>query len=678
MDWGFFWGGGDYLSCLLELMGDVCDGLVLLLLCLKELEKATRAFTLERLLGKGSHGWVYKGILEDGKVVAVKRPTYARQLLQDETSFDNELEILSKLWGEHVVNLLGYSCDTNEKLLVVEFMANGSLHDSLHNKVTPLNWFMRVQLALQTAKGILSLHSASPPIIHRDIKSSNVMIDEKWNAKLGDFGLALRGHIEDVLKMSTPPAGTMGYLDPEYETPSDLSTKTDVFSFGILLLEIVSGRHAIDLACEPPSILDWAVPLVKEGSYIEVCDKKLSLPANFKPLKQLMNLAVKCVRASSENPPHMFDVVEDLKEISRRISLTTFNGLSRVVQRNIGAQRSRPPGISARRLYRGPSQDEDKAMHSKLTNFEKEAAVVVVESCSAQVLATEVTALDELPPHSSGFFTSDKALSNPLTPDGSEVESEMPFEECTSSANASFRSTHVVTIVDLDDDMREHTSASRSSAGQCTSQTSSRFWIGIDGASQRPLSPCASPKALSVGGQQHVYEDHGGVGNFARRLTSSRKNPLFELSATPIMPCSSLYDLARGPKTLSSSLMVVDRCRLHADGFTPKELHQDLNCPKVLDPTIPERRSLSSASGAAKLGVSDTQDSRSVQMQDSQLESWNQIQICRISGGNGMPCDETSLGLNDNDAGPVRRTAFVALKSIASNCLGGALRPCVF
>jgi hypothetical protein len=163
----------------------------------------------------------------------------------------------------------------------------------------------------------------------------------------------------------------------------------------------------------------------------------------------------------------------------------------------------------------------------------------------------------------------------------------MPFEECTSSANASFRSTHVVTIVDLDDDMREHTSASRSSAGQCTSQTSSRFWIGINGASQRPLSPCASPKALSVGGQQHVYEDHGGVGNFARRLTGSRKNPLFELSATPIMPCSSLYDLAGGPKTLSSSLMVVDRYMLHADGFTPKELQQDLNCPKVLDQTIP-------------------------------------------------------------------------------------------
>lgn len=264
----------------------------------QDLKAATNDFAEESLLGKGSHGLVYKGVLKDGKQIAVKRATYARQRLQDESSFDNELEILSKIWSERLVNLLGYTREADEKLLVVEFMPNGTLHDNLHDSFSPLSWSMRVQLSLQTAKGILTLHSASPPIIHRDIKSSNVLIDENWNAKLGDFGLALRGHIEEMLKTSTPPAGTMGYLDPEYETPSDLSTKTDVFSFGILLLEVISGRNAIDLAYEPPSILDWALPLIKQGRIDEVCDKKVPLPANFKPLKQMINLAMKCVRTS--------------------------------------------------------------------------------------------------------------------------------------------------------------------------------------------------------------------------------------------------------------------------------------------------------------------------------------------------------------------------------------------
>lgn len=186
---------------------------------LQELQLATGDFSEDCILGKGSHSQVYKGVLKDGREVAVKRATYARQLLQDETSFDNELEILSKIWSDRFVNLLGYTREEDEKLLVVEYMPNGTLHENLHDNFSPLSWVMRIHLALQIAKGILALHSSSPPIIHRDIKSSNVLIDEKWNAKLGDFGLALRGHIEDMLKTSTPPAGTMGYLDPEYETP---------------------------------------------------------------------------------------------------------------------------------------------------------------------------------------------------------------------------------------------------------------------------------------------------------------------------------------------------------------------------------------------------------------------------------------------------------------------------
>ncbi|CAK9275707.1 unnamed protein product [Sphagnum jensenii] len=580
----------------------------------EDLEKATRGFAAERLLGKGSHGCVYKGVLQNGKLVAVKRPTYARQLLQDETSFDNELEILSKLGGgDHVVNLLGYSCDSIEKILVVEFMANGTLHDSLHNSIPPINWFMRIQLALQTAKGILRLHSASPPVIHRDIKSSNVMIDEKWNAKLGDFGLALRGHIEDVLKTSTPRAGTMGYLDPEYETPSDLSTKTDVFSFGILLFEIVSGRHAIDLACEPPSILDWVVPLVNQGAYVEVCDKKLSLPVSFKPLKQLINLAIKCVRSSSENPPHMSDVVEELKEISRKISFSTFNGFTRVVQRNMVSTQQRPrPGVSARRVYRGPSQGEDKAMCSKLTKLEREGATV--EARSAQVLGME-TAITEPP---AGFFALHKPLPNPLASDGNEVEFEMPFRGCKLE-NASSPSTNQVIPMELDNAaMREHNASCLSAVGQCNSWMSSRTWIQL-GASRRPMSPCRRSPQGSCGNHwvlpcgQHVINREEEFENCASRLTSSHKTPLSKLSATPTMTRSSLCNLAEGSESVSSP-RGGDAYR-HTQGLTPSELQGSE--PNVQNQAILE--SPSSAAGATTV-VSDNEDSVLDQMQNSQLE----------------------------------------------------------
>jgi len=439
------------------------------------------------------------------------------------------------------------------------------------------------------------------------------MIDEKWNAKLGDFGLALRGHIEDVLKTSTPPAGTMGYLDPEYETPSDLSTKTDVFSFGILLFEIVSGRHAIDLACEPPSILDWALPLVNQGAYVEVCDKKLSLPVSFKPLKQLINLAIKCVRSSRENPPHMSDVVEELKEISRKISFSTFNGFTRVVQRNMVSTQQRPrPGVSAQRVYRGPSQGEDKAMCSKLTKLEREVATV--EARSAQVLGME-TAITEPP---AGFFALHKPLPNPLTSDGNEVDCEMPFRECKLE-NASSPSTNQVIPMELDNAaMREHNASCLSAVGQCNSWMSSRTWIQL-GASRRPMSPCRRSPHGSCGNHwvlpcgHHIINREEEFENCASRLTSSHKNPLLKLSATPTMTRSSLCNLAEGSESVSSP-RGGDAYR-HTQGLTPSELQGSE--PNVQNQAVLE--SPSSAGGATTV-VSDNEDSVSDQMQNSQLE----------------------------------------------------------
>lgn len=183
------------------------------------------------------------------------------------------------------------------------------------------------------AKAVLGLHSSNPPVIHRDIKSSNVLIDGDWKARLGDLGLALRGHVEDVRVRCTPPAGTLGYLDPGYLAPGDLTAKSDVFSFGILLLEIVSGRNAIDVNYSPPSVIDWALPLIKHGEYAALCDQRIGPPADPAVIRQLAVLAARCVRSTAEKRPSMAEVVECLIGVSKRVHAPIWYGLRRRVER---------------------------------------------------------------------------------------------------------------------------------------------------------------------------------------------------------------------------------------------------------------------------------------------------------------------------------------------------------
>lgn len=296
----------------------------------KELEIATRSFGGESFLGRGSHGCVYKGVLEGGKLVAVKRLWCG---LKDESAFVNEIEILSKLHSPGLVNLVGISHHSTERLLVVEFMANGTLYDALHCNTKSPSWSRRVHIALQTAKAIQALHNACPPVIHRDVKSSNVLIDDNWNARLGDFGLALRGHLKDIKLNSTPPAGTIGYLDPAYTTPGDLSTKNDVFSFGILLLEIISSRKAIDVRHDPPSIVDWALPLIKENQVLKLSDPRLTPRKTISGIKQMAIIAYRCIRSDKERRPSMDQVVEELQSVSKSIPLPLWNTLTSRIKR---------------------------------------------------------------------------------------------------------------------------------------------------------------------------------------------------------------------------------------------------------------------------------------------------------------------------------------------------------
>uniref|UniRef100_A0A0D9WG16 Protein kinase domain-containing protein n=1 Tax=Leersia perrieri TaxID=77586 RepID=A0A0D9WG16_9ORYZ len=300
-----------------------------------ELEAATSHFADAALLGRGSHGAVYKAVLASGRAVAVKRPSPRRP------EVDNEIRILSSVRGPRLVNLLGFSDSASAsdqqqprpRLLVVEYMPNGTLYELLHSNPRPPGWPRRIRLALQTARALRALHDADPPVIHRDVKSANVLLDANLDARLGDFGLALRVPKrlpgEAATNAATPaPAGTLGYLDPGYVTPESLSTKTDVFSFGILLLEIMSGRKAIDVQHSPPSVVEWAVPLLRKGKVASLFDPRVAPPRDPVTRRDLAALAASCVRSCRERRPSMADIVERLVVISKAVSAKVWNGLA--------------------------------------------------------------------------------------------------------------------------------------------------------------------------------------------------------------------------------------------------------------------------------------------------------------------------------------------------------------
>lgn len=312
----------------------------------KELEAATGGFAKEKLIGQDSHGYIYLGTLKDGRVVAVKKPALGRRLWHDEDAFDNEIEILTKLFSRRLVNLLGYSQDGKMKLLVVEYMENGTLHDNLHGgdeRAASLSWPIRVHLVLQVARALRALHASSPPIVHRNIKSRNVFIDRHWNARLGDFGLARCVYeaepprrsnlssipeIESAEEVSTFSLACLEELDMEHDTSAHISTKTDVFAFGMLLLEMMSGRDAVSLDDDlaPFSLLEWALPLIKQVNIAAICDSRIKPPHVAAAVKHMATIAARCVRPLGSRRPSMEDVVQGLTKISKLLPLPMWGG----------------------------------------------------------------------------------------------------------------------------------------------------------------------------------------------------------------------------------------------------------------------------------------------------------------------------------------------------------------
>eukprot|EP00257_Ricinus_communis_P017027 XP_015575365.1 putative wall-associated receptor kinase-like 16 [Ricinus communis] len=281
----------------------------------EELENATNSYDESRILGTGGYGTVYKGTLKDGRVVAIKKSKIVDQSQTEQ--FINEVVVLSQINHRNVVKLLGCCLETEVPLLVYEFVTNGTLFEHIHNKIkaSALSWEIRLRIAAETA-GVLSyLHSAANvPIIHRDIKSTNILLDENYIAKVSDFGTSRLVPL-DQDELSTLVQGTLGYLDPEYLHTSQLTDKSDVYSFGVVLVELLTGKKALSFERpeEERNLAMYFLYALKEDRLVNVLEDCILNEGNIEQIKEVSSLAKRCLRVKGEERPTMKEVAMELE-----------------------------------------------------------------------------------------------------------------------------------------------------------------------------------------------------------------------------------------------------------------------------------------------------------------------------------------------------------------------------
>ncbi|KAG7586552.1 Protein kinase-like domain superfamily [Arabidopsis thaliana x Arabidopsis arenosa] len=279
----------------------------------EELTDITEGFSKQNILGEGGFGCVYKGKLNDGKLVAVKQLKVGSG--QGDREFKAEVEIISRVHHRHLVSLVGYCISDSERLLIYEYVPNQTLEHHLHGKGRPvLEWARRVRIAIGSAKGLAYLHEdCHPKIIHRDIKSANILLDDEFEAQaifVADFGLAKLNDSTQT-HVSTRVMGTFGYLAPEYAQSGKLTDRSDVFSFGVVLLELITGRKPVD-QYQPlgeESLVEWARPLlhkaIETGDFSELVDRRLEKHYVENEVFRMIETAAACVRHSGPKRPRM-------------------------------------------------------------------------------------------------------------------------------------------------------------------------------------------------------------------------------------------------------------------------------------------------------------------------------------------------------------------------------------
>ncbi|CAN7115799.1 unnamed protein product [Brassica rapa subsp. narinosa] len=279
------------------------------------IKEATDDFNESLVIGVGGFGKVYKGVLRDKTEIAVKRA--APKSRQGLAEFKTEIEMLSQFRHRHLVSLIGYCDENSEMIIVYEYMEKGTLKDHLYDSENQrLSWRQRLEICVGAARGLHYLHTGSTrAVIHRDVKSANILLDESFMAKVADFGLSKTGPDLDQTHVSTAVKGSFGYLDPEYLTRQQLTEKSDVYSFGVVMLEVLCGRPVIDpsLPREKVNLIEWAMKLVKKGKMEEIIDPFLDGKVKLEEVKKYCELTEKCLAQNGVERPTMGDLLWNLE-----------------------------------------------------------------------------------------------------------------------------------------------------------------------------------------------------------------------------------------------------------------------------------------------------------------------------------------------------------------------------
>lgn len=294
---------------------------------LNELKSATRNFRSDSYLGEGGFGIVFKGWIDEnsytptkpgvGIVVAIKK--LKRESFQGHKEWLAEVTYLGQLRHKNLVKLIGYCSESDNKLLVYEYMQRGSLENHLFKRGTQqISWATRVNIAIDVSHGLSFLHNLETQVIYRDLKGSNILLDADFNAKLSDFGLARNGPTGDKTHVSTRVVGTRGYAAPEYVATGHLSVKSDIYSFGVVLLELLSGRRALNdgRGAAEDSLVDWAKPFLDDKRrMLRIMDTRLEGCYSKKGAQSIAALALQCLQDDPRDRPNMNEVLATLEEV---------------------------------------------------------------------------------------------------------------------------------------------------------------------------------------------------------------------------------------------------------------------------------------------------------------------------------------------------------------------------
>ncbi|XP_068645450.1 cold-responsive protein kinase 1-like [Aristolochia californica] len=347
-----------------------------------ELRAATKNFHASNKIGQGGFGTVYKGTLKNGRQVAVKAlSTESRQGIQE---FLTEIDVITNVKHPNLVELVGCCVQGNNRILVYEYVENNSLDRALlgsKDKKLKLDWHNRSSVCMAVASGLVFLHEElDPHIVHRDIKASNILLDKNLLPKIGDFGLA-KLFPNNVTHLSTRVAGTTGYLAPEYAMRGQLTKKADIYSFGVLILEIVSGRSSAKstrLGVQK-FLLEWVWQLYEEGNLIELVDPELEKPYPEEEVLRFMKVALFCTQAAAKKRPNMTQVLAMLSK-----------------QRRLNEKLLTPPGIIQDMMAIGRGGLE-KTNTDDLQTPQKTSPCLSSQQSSAQASSAPITVTEMLP-----------------------------------------------------------------------------------------------------------------------------------------------------------------------------------------------------------------------------------------------------------------------------------------